>query len=250
MPTANSYLGQLLQAGGFPPLEAMRLNPEQWHVDIDDFSYFPVEAQAATDGGTVYPGWTLTQATTGSAALATDEPHALALDSGSSTQGQGANLQKKGVSWTVAAGKRCLFLARFKVTDTIAKCQGFVGLSDSETQIFASNELNSSHLAGFFTNGSSALKIATHNGATSGVQTQSDSVATLVEDTYLWAGFVLTGAASLKAFVDGVAIDAITSDLPAADTDLFFSLACLSDGTNDPILTIDYRGIIGELDRD
>ena len=79
---------------------------------------------AATDGDYV-----LTQATAGAAAISAAAPGVLELDSNSTTEAQGAQIQRAKAAFVLAAGKDLWFEAKVKVVDTYDKVELFIGLS-------------------------------------------------------------------------------------------------------------------------
>lgn len=180
--------------------------------------------------------YTLTQATTGAAAISTAAPGVLELDSGSTTATQGANLQRTVAAFVPAANKSLWFEAKVKVVDTYDKAELFIGLSESDTTIIAASANSSANHIGFQCVTDDGVLLATSEKAGTGT-TQAGT--TLAEATYVRLGFHYDGVAdTVRFYVDGVAVgDPIaTANIPKVA--LYPSFVCQSGGTNDPILHI------------
>jgi hypothetical protein len=85
------------------------------------------------------------------------------------------------------------------------------------------------------TNSSPAMEL----NSTAGSEEKQAEVKLLVEDTYVRLGFLLTGITRVVPFVDGAAGTAITiTSCPIVD--MAMSFVCQSEGTNDPIVSLDW----------
>ena len=206
---------------------AIPYDPADMYVEFDDFYRFDADDD-----------WTATAATAGTADVIDGAGGILEIDSGSATQGQGMNVQRKVEAFLPAAGKDIYFEARWKVTDTIGEIQMFVGLSILDTTIMASNVISSANYIGLLCEGDGQgdVTLSTESG---GSQTKEADVFRMVEDTYFTAGFVVAGTSSVQALHNGVPVgDEITTNIPT--TELASSFVCVTDGSDDPIISLDW----------
>ena len=214
---------------------AIPYDPADMYVEFDDFYRFDAGAASTADRG----DWVATAATAGTAEIIDGAGGILEIDSGSATQGQGMNVQRKVEAFLPAAGKDIYFEARWKVTDTIGEIQMFVGLSVLDTTIMASNVISSANYIGLLCEGDGQgdVTLSTESG---GSQTKEADVFRMVEDTYFTAGFVVAGTSSVQALHNGVPVgDEITTNIPT--TELAPSFVCVTDGNSiDPIISLDW----------
>ena len=195
---------------------------------IDDFLSTTIaiaESGGAADGSDAAQvgQWLLTQATAGTAL---QDPAAkggvLLLDSASSTNNQGAQIQLGGngiaaASFIPNANAKIYYEARIKLADIgSTTVQAFAGLSEVDSSLFAS-AANSSE--------------ATARSSTAAVHT-------VVDGTYVKVGFVIDGLTKITPYVNGVAKAAITTNIPIVA--MTPSFVCHSSGTTDPIMHIDW----------
>ncbi len=185
--------------------------------------------------------WTLTQATTGTAALATGNYGVMELDSASSTADQGINLQHLASIPALAASQVVRFGCRVKIADgTNEFGQVFIGLSDTDTTIMAAGIMASSDYVGFFVDAATSAAGTVDFELYDGVTAENVAgVHTFVDDTYVDLEFVIDGVTTATPYVNGVAGTAITiADAP--DTALRPSFVMQSEGTDDPIMSLDW----------
>lgn len=206
------------------------------YTESNDFDHF--------DAG---DDFVVTQASAGTADVIDGFGGILELDAASSTADQGVQVQHKTETVKLAAGRLVVFECKLKVTDTIDKAQVFAGLSVLDTSIIASGEMSASDYVGFVMDatkqaGASAGKLDLELNSTSGSEEQSEDAATLVEDTYIRLGFIIDGITSVTPFVDGVLGTAITIS-SAPTTEMSVSFVCQSEGTNDPIVSLDWYNL-------
>lgn len=212
------------------PWLAAQNDPAIAHFMMEDFN----NNHAAT-----MAGYTTTQATQGTFAIGGDAGGTALVDSNSTTIHQGANVQKLGLCITPAATKDIWFETRIKVADTYDKVQLFAGLAESDTTLLASGAI--SHNNGI---GIASLTTAAGVAILSAVKaTAAGTVAgikTIAEDTWFTFGFKVNGVTSIEYWIDGVkgSSTLLTDNIPIVA--LTPSFVCQSDGTNDPILHIDY----------
>ena len=210
------------------PTLAIIADPNVAHVIEEDFN----NIDAAT-----LAGYTVTQATTGTFALADAVGGEALVDSNSTTVTQGANVQKIGESILAAAGKDIWFEARIKVVDTFDKAELFIGLSVTDTEIIDTSANASIDHIGWqcVTDDGVLLFTAEKNGTGA-----TKASVTIAEDTYITLGFKVNGLTDIEHWVNGVKIGTtqITANIPIVE--MTPSFVCQSGGTNDPILHIDW----------
>lgn len=215
------------------PLLAARCSPNVGYEIFEDFT----NIDAAT-----LAGYTATQATTGTFALdVTAGGNALA-DCNSTTQHQGINVQKLGNCILPAANKDIWFEAGIKVVDTYDKVQLYVGLAGTDTTLMPSGDLDSANTEyigfGIETGGAGAFKFYECKATAE----LSDAISSIAEATYIRLGFKVTGITGIACYVNGVAqtlTNVVASGIPVTDV-MTPSFVCQTDGTNDPILHIDW----------
>lgn len=188
---------------------------------------------AATTGD-----WVLTQATAGTGAISTVDPGTLVIDAASSTDTQGANVQRVKSMFIPAAGKDIWMEYECKVADTPPFCQFFGGLSEIDTSIIASSVNSSANYLGFETVTEDGIAIFA--GEKASARGTVAAAHTFVDDTWVKFGFKVSGVTSATPYVNGVALTALaTANVPIVA--LYPSFVCQSAGTNDPILHV--RGL-------
>lgn len=185
--------------------------------------------------------WLLTQATAGTAACdVAAKGGVLLLDSASSTNNQGAQIQMGGAaaasSFIPNANAKIYYEARIKLADIgSTTVQAFAGLSEIDATLFASAANSSANHVGFEAINSTAMGIHSEKA---GSRSSTASVHTVVDDAYVKVGFVIDGLTKITPYVNGVAKDAITTNIPIVE--LTPSFVCHSSGTTDPIMHIDW----------
>jgi hypothetical protein len=207
------------------------------YIEGDDFGSFDADDD-----------YVVTNATTGTADVIDGVGGMLELDAASATADQGVQIQHKTETFLPAADKDILFECRFKITDTIDKAQVFAGLSVLDTTMFATGENSSAEHIGLEANATTQaaaggrLDLVSEKG---GVRGSTATVHTMVEDTFFIIGFYVDGVNSVTPLVNGLAgtpIETGGTHLPV--TELASTFACLSEGTNDPIMLLDwYYGV-------
>ncbi len=191
--------------------------------------------------------WVLTQATAGTAALdVAAKGGVLLLDSASSTNNQGVQIQLGGAagasSFIPSATSKIYYEARIKAADIgSTTCQVFAGLAIVDTSVFASAANSTANHIGYEAINSTAVGIHSEKA---GTRSSTASAHTLVDDTYVKLGFVVDGLTSVTPFVNGVAKTAITTNIPIVA--LTPSFVCHSSGTTDPILHVDWVSVYQE----
>ncbi len=197
---------------------------------IDDFLTFDDENK-----------WVLTQATAGTAALdVAAKGGVLLLDSASSTNNQGVQIQLGGAagasSFIANANSKIYYEARVKIADIgSTTCQMFAGLAIVDTSVFASAANSTANHIGFEAINTTAMGIHSEKA---GSRSSTAAVHTVADDAYVKLGFVVDGLTKITPYVNGVAKDAITTNIPIVA--LTPSFVCHSSGTTDPIVHVDW----------
>lgn len=206
--------------------------PADLYVDYDDFTKQPVDDE----------DYAFTQATTGTWVLdasTSSENGRLLLDSNSTTEGQGANMQRPSASFLPEANRTIWFECRIK-TDLAAKIQLFAGLSAISTAIISANAMDTtnSHCGFTCAAGSATGAVLSSVQKASSTYLSTSTGFTLVNDTWVVLGIKIDGVTSATFFVDGSPVACIAENIPTVA--LSPSFVCQSYGTDDPILYIDY----------
>jgi len=197
---------------------------------IDDFLTFDDENK-----------WVLTQASAGTAALdVAAKGGVLLLDSASSTNNQGVQIQLGGAagasSFIANANSKIYYEARVKIADIgSTTCQMFAGLAIVDTSLFASAANSTANHIGFEAINTTAMGIHSEKA---GSRSSTAAVHTVADDAYVKLGFVVDGLTKITPYVNGVAKDAITTNIPIVA--LTPSFVCHSSGTTDPIVHVDW----------
>ena len=185
--------------------------------------------------------WLLTQASAGTAACdVAAKGGVLLLDSASSTNNQGAQLQLGGAaaasSFIASATSKIYYEARVKLADIgSTTVQFFAGLSEIDSTLFASAANSSANHVGAEAINTTALGVHSEKA---GSRSSSASVHTIADGTYFKIGFVIDGVSKVTPYVNGEAKTAITTNVPIVE--MTPSFVCHSSGTTDPILHIDW----------
>lgn len=214
------------------PMLAWLQDPSIGYHYFDDFLTF-----GASTGGYV-----VTNFTAGTAVVGDGPGGTLIMDAGSSTADQGVQVQLKGESFTPAAGKDIWFETKLSMTFP-TKIQLFAGIGEHDTTLFATGENSMANHIGFemgatVQGGASAGKIQFY-GEKVGTRGTVADVHTVVSATSVYVGFFVDGVTSATPYVNGVAATALaTANVPTVD--MCLSLACLSEGTSQPVLTVDW----------
>ena len=205
------------------------LQYEDMFLDGDDFVKTPVTAE----------DYVITNATAGTAALdAAAQNGVILLDSNSTTATQGIQIQRTAAQFVPAAGRTILFETRVKIADTATGPELFLGLANIDTTIIASSVVSTTSHVGFssITDNNVLLGLAEKAGvAATGVTT-----TTLVDDTWATLGFKINGLTDITYYVNGAAVNKISTAINIPTVAMAPSFVCQSGGTTDPILHIDW----------
>ncbi len=190
---------------------------------------------AATTGDYI-----LTAATSGTAAISTTAPGTLAIDSGATTQHQGANLQRAKSMFIPAANKSIWAEFNISLTATtppVTKWQGFIGMAAIDTTILPSGAHSTNNRIGWHTLTTENLAF-TFTADKAGVNTTKTG-GTLVAATKIRLGFFYDGVAdTLQQYVNGAATGTAVATADIAKLAMYPSFVCQSDGTDEPILNV------------
>jgi len=164
----------------------------------------------------------------------------LLLDSASSTNNQGVQIQLGGAagasSFIANANSKIYYEARVKIADIgSTTCQMFAGLAIVDTSVFASAANSTANHIGFEAINTTAMGIHSEKA---GSRSSTAAVHTVADDAYVKLGFVVDGLTKITPYVNGVAKDAITTNIPIVA--LTPSFVCHSSGTTDPIVHVDW----------
>jgi len=184
--------------------------------------------------------YTLTQATSGSAAISTTFPGTLAIDAGATTDNQGAQIQRLKSAFIPAANKSIWFEARISLTAStppVTKSQLFVGLAASDTTIIASGAMSTNNRLGWMILDGGLLQ-TTFTADKAGTATTKTGPL-LVAATAINLGFFFDGVAdTVQQFVNGVATGTAVATANIPKLVVYPSFVCQSDATDEPILNI------------
>lgn len=194
-----------------------------------DERFVSYNAQATTGD------WTLTQATAGSAAVSTVYPGALAIDAGSSTAAQGANLQRLKAAFVPAAGKDIWFEVEVRMTTSIV-AELFIGLAASDTSIISGSAQTTNNRIGWGSVTDDGVLLFQADKAGTGTTAAAASVST---SAWKKLGFYYDGTAdTLQQFIDGVATGSPITTTHIPKVVVYPSLVCQAGGTGQPVLNV------------
>ncbi len=205
-------------------------DPSLWHTYFNDFDAF-------TTGVTTQ--WTETVIGTGTAA-STDGDGGWLLLTNSAADNDGYQLQKVASSFTLTAGKRGLFKAKFKVSDA-TQSDLLIGLCVTDTTLLGAVGGDGVTDGIFFQkdDGSTTLTAYCQKNTTTG-QT-SVTAATMASDTFITVGWYYNGSNAVDVFINDAkvaSLDGTSTYLP--DTILTPSIALLNGEAVAKTLTVDY----------
>ena len=243
MPT-RGYTGRDGRVGVYDPA----INPTHvtglWRsCPLAEYAHDPMtgvllnEPFVSYDAAATTGDYTLTQATTGTAAVSTTMPGVLSIDSGSTTVVQGANVQRLKSGFVPAANKSVWFEARVKWTGVAAlNVETAVGLFASDTTIIAASAVSTNNRIGWTSVTDDGVLLFNVDKAGTGT---TAAATTLVSDTWVRLGFVYDGAAdTVQQYIDGVAVGSAIATTYIPKLVVYPSLVCQSGGTDQPVLHV------------
>lgn len=210
-----------------------QLDPTKFHSYMEDFDAFLL-----TDGTTAQ--WTVTAASTGTAALTAVNGGALLLTTADADEDL-IQAQRTTATWLPVAGKKTFFKARLKVL-TAAATDFFVGLSVIDTSLIAASAIGTTEAIGFF-KAAAATTCTFYNrlDGTTG-STSASSIGTVADDTFFTVGFYYNGVDKVYYMFNDVILGSVSGAatyLP--NTVMSPSVALAQEGTpGAQTLTLDY----------
>jgi hypothetical protein len=180
----------------------------------------------------------LTQATAGSAAMSTAISGALAINAGSATSTQGANVQRAKSAFVPAAGKDIWFETTIQTTFP-AFLETFIGLAELDTTIIATSAISTANHIGWYSVTDDGVLLFGANKASAAA---TKAAATLASATNIKLGFKVNGVTSIDQYVNGVLTGTshVTANVPIVA--LYPSFVVQSAGTSQPVLSnLGYR---------
>lgn len=190
---------------------------------------------AATTGD-----WVLTQATTGSAAMSTTIAGTLAIDSGSTTAAQGAQIQRVKSMFIPAAGKDIwaeFYISLTATTPPVTKGQIYAGLAAIDTTIIASGSQSTNNRIGWQIETAGNLQMTFTCDKAGTATTKTGPL--LVAATKVRLGFRYDGTAdTVQQYINGAASGTAVATANIPKLAMYPSFVCQSDGTDQPILNV------------
>jgi hypothetical protein len=235
--------------------------PEKGIGFFDDF----IQGTTTAEGGD--HEWVIAAAVAGTAADITSTAGIVALDSASSTADQGitqfqAYRGTTTIPFKPAATQKIIFETRLAIGDgAVSYTQMFAGLSEIDTTIFATGANTSTNHLGFEMNALTQAgtvgtagyanfygeKAGTRNTAAANVGLDvhlftDAGTGGAAEFTTGWVklGFIVDGITNCKVYVNGIYTGDIIPTANVPIVGMVPSFACLSEGTADPIMQIDW----------
>jgi hypothetical protein len=185
--------------------------------------------------------WTVTVIGTGSNALVSGEPFGALRSTNSAADNDGVQAQLTTANFTLAAGKRAWFKARFKISDA-TQSDFIIGLAAIDTTLLGATDGAGVTDGIFFSkdDGDANLDVQCQKNATTG-QTRAAAIATVADDTYLTVGWEYDGVNRCVYYVNDAmlgVLDASSTYLP--DTSLSVSFGLLNGEAVAKNFTVDY----------
>lgn len=191
---------------------------------------YRLNSQGVTFASNTIPGWTFTQATSGTITL--DTAKGVKFDTGAVTAGQGVNWQQTYVNGIIATNKNIWLEAQFNFTAlTSLKLQFLFGLAVAGTTLITGNAVG--------TESKIAFDCVTTTGAvlcdvnTSGTNTTAAAFTIANSGTYV-LGIIATTTQCLF-FVNRILVQTITTNIPA-NVALTPSIVLQGNATVEPIV--------------
>lgn len=185
--------------------------------------------------------YTATQASTGTFLITDAQGGVADADCNSGTVEQGINIQASstvGERFIPVADAEIYFEVALKVTDSATGPEFFVGLHEIDTSIIASSALTGNNYIGW----SSVTddNVLLFSAGKAGTVTTLTSSKTLVEATYVNLAFRIRGVGYGEEYVDGLLKGETLTSTNIPIVAMVPSLVCQSNGTTDPIVSIDW----------
>jgi hypothetical protein len=179
--------------------------------------------------------WVLTQAVSGSAAISTTYPGALAIDAGAATAAQGANLQRVKSAFLPAANKSIWFECEVRMTTAIV-AELFIGLAAIDTSIIAASAQTTNNRIGWGSVTDNGVLLFQSDKAGTGTTAAAATVST---SAWTKLGFFYDGVAdTLQQYVDSVATGTAIATTHIPKAVVYPTLVCQGGGSGQPVLNV------------
>ena len=174
--------------------------------------------------------WTVTATGTSPVALADADGGVVTITTGA-TENNGDFLEAEGEAFLIEAGKKAWLKCRFKIND-VTQSDFIFGLHSTDTtpQDATMRFLFES------VDGSAALYFNVDDDTT---DADSDTVATLVDDTWIVIAAYYDGAGNIKLYADGVHVTTMT-DVSVPGAEMAVGFGCLTGEAAAQTCSIDY----------
>jgi len=186
---------------GNPLYEYGMLDPTKWHVFWDDFDTTPIAAQ-----------WTLTATSVGTGTSAITVPDAdggVARITTAANDNDGIFAEWISETFLLEDGKKTFMKTRFQVGDAI-QSDMIIGLHSTDT-----TPLDATMRFAFITEDASASVFFNNDDNTT--DTDSASLATLSDDTFITLAVYWDGVENFQCFANDVLVSSFTGDVPGAE---------------------------------
>jgi hypothetical protein len=187
---------------GNPLYQFGMLDPTQWHVFWDDFNHEPLSTE-----------WTITATSVGSGTSAISTPDVaggIARITTAANEDDGLFAQTIGETFLLASGKKAFVKTRISVGDATQSDMVFGLHSTDTTPQDATMRFQFESV-----DGSAAIYFNSDNNTT---DSDSETIATLADDTFVTLAAYWDGVANIQCFADNVLIDTMNSiTIPGAE---------------------------------
>tara|TARA_R110000787_G_scaffold37078_1_gene94399 strand:- start:110 stop:799 length:690 start_codon:yes stop_codon:yes gene_type:complete len=200
-----------------------QLDPTKYLTFWDDFIHEPLSTE-----------WTITatSAGTGTSAITTPDTHGgMALITSAANENDGLFAQTIGETFLMASGKKAWLKTRLNISDAI-QSDWIVGLHSTDTtpQDATMRFLFES------VDGAAAVYFNNDNNTT---DSDSSTVATMVDATFLTLGAYWDGAGTIKLYADGVHVTTM-SDITVPAAEMAVGFGALNGSASVETTNIDY----------
>ena len=203
-----------------------QLDPTKYHIFFDDFDILPV-----TDGTT--PIWTVTAATTGTAAASSFNNGRLELIT-ANTDEDTVQLQSSVTTWRPSVSKKFWLKASVNLSSA-ALTDAFIGLSSLDTTIIAASAFTPTDGIGFFKAATdTSWTVYVRKNATTG-STSLASLGTITDGTFITIGLYYDGDGTMYCMVNDIIVGKIES----------LSSTYWPDGNMSPSIAVGQEGTAG-----
>jgi hypothetical protein len=239
MGSPTRYKNGVTNVGASDPMRMLQVpDPSLMHMYFNDFDHY------------VAGDWTVTVIGTTPAQALADEDGGVITITNSAADNDSLQAQKKGESFLLAAGKKAMFKARFKLSDA-TQSDFLIGLAITDTVLLDTTSGGADGFTDGITfvknDGVATLDVYCQKDATTG-QTSTSGIATLVDATYVTVAWYYDGTGNLEYYVNNAhkgTLNASSTYLP--DTELTVSYALANGAAAAKTASIDY--ILAAIER-